>query len=211
MIFSLFQDPVFFFLWVAAILITLSAHEFSHALVAHALGDQTAKRLGRLTLNPLSHIDPFGLMTLVTVGFGWGKPVPFNPYNLKNQSWGPVAIAFAGPGMNLFLATVMALILRIVLPSLGDGNLLVQFLLLSIYLNLSLLLFNLIPIPPLDGSKLLLALLSGPAHARTRMIIETRGPLILFGVIFADLLLHLGIFSSFATVIEHFIRIVVGV
>lgn len=211
MIFSLFQDPVFFVLWVGAILIALSAHEFSHALAANALGDQTAKRLGRLTLNPVSHIDLFGLVTLVTVGFGWGKPVPFNPYNLKNQSWGPVVIALAGPGMNLFLGTVMALLLRVLLPSLGDTNLLVQFLMLSIYLNLSLLLFNLIPIPPLDGSKLLLAMLPGPAHARTRLLIETRGPVILFGVIIADMLLKIGIFSWFATIIQHFIRIVVGV
>ncbi|MEO5927146.1 MAG: site-2 protease family protein [Patescibacteria group bacterium] len=211
MIFSLFQDPVFFVLWIAAILIALSAHEFSHALMAHMLGDQTAKRLGRLTLNPLAHVDPFGLITLVAVGFGWGKPVPFNPYNLKNQTWGPVAIALAGPGMNLVLATIMALILRVVLPPLGDANLLVQFLLLSIYLNLSLLLFNLIPIPPLDGSKLLLAALPGPAHARTRMLIETRGPLILFGVIIADMILNLGIFSWFASIIEAFIHLVVGV
>lgn len=211
MIFSLFQDPIFFVLWVAAILIALSAHEFSHALVGNLLGDETAKRLGRLTLNPLAHVDLFGLVTLVTVGFGWGKPVPFNLYNLRNQKWGPVAIALAGPGMNLLLATVMALVLRLVLPSLGDANLLVQFLLLSIYLNLSLLLFNLIPVPPLDGSKLLLLALRDPKYARARLFIETRGPIILFGVIIADMLLNIGVFSWFAAVIEHFIHLVVGV
>jgi len=164
-----------------------------------------------LTLNPAAHIDPIGLLTLVAVGFGWGKPVPFNPYNLRNQRWGPVAVALAGPGMNLLVSLVFGIVLRILLPILGDQNLLTQFLLLSIYLNMGLLLFNLIPLPPLDGSKLLLALLRGPNAARMRMMLETRGPWLLFGVILADMVLNLGVFSGLFTVISHFIRIVVGV
>ncbi|MFA5935535.1 MAG: site-2 protease family protein [Patescibacteria group bacterium] len=211
MLSTLFQNPLYFVIWIAAIMIALTVHEFSHALASTLLGDQTAKRLGRLTLNPASHIDPFGLLALIAVGFGWGKPVPFNPYNLRNQQWGPVAIAFAGPAMNLFVGMIAALVLRIVLPLLGDANLLVQFLFLSIYLNFALLLFNLIPIPPLDGSKLLLALLRGPDANRQRMWLETRGPWLLMGVLLADMFLNLGIFSSLFSVITHVINLVVGV
>lgn len=211
MIATLFQDPLFFAVWIVAILFALSVHEFSHALVSTMLGDQTAKRLGRLTLNPASHVDPFGLLTLVTVGFGWGKPVPFNPYNLRDQRWGPVAIALAGPGMNLLVATIMGILLRVLMPMLGDGNLLVQFLLVSVYLNMGLLLFNLLPIPPLDGSKLLFALLRGPNAARQQMMLEARGPWLLLFLVIADMLLGLGIFSSLFGIISHFIRFVVGV
>lgn len=208
----LFQQPILFLVWVVAILTALTVHEFSHALASTSLGDETAKRLGRLTLNPAAHIDPVGLLALVTVGFGWGKPVPFNGYNLRNQRWGPVLIALAGPAMNLFVATIFGLILRVVSPMFGEGNLLIQFLYLSIYINISLLLFNLIPIPPLDGSKLLLALLAGyPSAARVRFWLETRGPWLLFGLILSDMFLRLNIFGSLFQLISGFIRVVVGV
>jgi Zn-dependent protease len=211
MLSTLFQNPLFFAVWIVAILFALTVHEFSHALVGTLLGDPTAKRLGRLTLNPVAHIDPFGLLTLVAVGFGWGKPVPFNPYNLRDQRWGPVAIALAGPGMNLLVATIAGIALRILLPILGDANLLVQFLLVSIYLNMGLLLFNLIPIPPLDGSKLLFALLRGPDAARQRMMLETRGPWVLFALVIGDMVFNVGIFSWLFGLISSFIRLLVGV
>lgn len=191
----LMQQPAYFVVWLFAILIALSLHEFSHAAMSSYLGDHTAKRLGRLTVNPLAHVDPMGFLMLILVGFGWGKPVPFNPYNLRNQKWGPVAIALAGPGMNVALALVFGLTFRIFFPILGESNLLIQFLLVSVTLNLSLFVFNLIPIPPLDGSKLLLAFLSGPAAVRTRAWLETRGSMLLIGLIIADTFLHLGVFS----------------
>jgi len=207
----LFQNPLVFVAWVLAILVALSVHEFSHALVSNWLGDPTAKRLGRLTLNPAAHVDLLGLLALVTVGFGWGKPVPYNAYNLRNQKWGPIAIALAGPAMNLVLALGLGLLTRLLLPVLSDGNLLIQFLYLSLMLNLSLMLFNLLPIPPLDGSKILLAVLSGPQAARTRIWLETRGPLLLIGVVIADAVLGLGIFGWLYRVVTALTDLIIGV
>lgn len=191
-----FNEPLVFFTWVLAFLIALSIHEFSHALVGTLLGDQTAKRLGRLTLNPAAHIDLVGLMAVLLIGFGWGKPVPFNPYNLKWPKWGPVAIAFAGPVSNLIFASISLLLLPLAVANLGMGNLLTIFLIVSAQLNVALLAFNLIPLPPLDGSKVLLAVLDGPQHAAFRDMLENRGPYLLFMLIIVDSLLHLGLFSG---------------
>src|SRR3989344_9051947 len=93
----LFTQPSLFFLWLLAITYGITIHEFSHVLAARLQGDDTGERLGRLTLNPLAHLDPFGFILLLVVGFGWGKPAPYNPYNLKNQKWGEVLVALAGP------------------------------------------------------------------------------------------------------------------
>ncbi|MFA5185069.1 MAG: site-2 protease family protein [Patescibacteria group bacterium] len=191
-----FNEPLVFFTWVLAFLIALSIHEFSHAWVGTLLGDQTAKRLGRLTLNPAAHIDLVGLMAVLLIGFGWGKPVPFNPYNLKWPKWGPVAIAFAGPVSNLVFASISLLLLPLAATRLGMDNLLTIFLIVSAQLNVALLAFNLIPLPPLDGSKVLLAVLDGPQHASFRDTLENRGPYLLFMLIIADSLLHLGLFSG---------------
>lgn len=207
----LMQQPGYFVVWLLAIVIALSLHEFSHAAMSSFLGDQTAKRLGRLTVNPLAHVDPMGFLMLILVGFGWGKPVPFNPYNLRNQKWGPVAIALAGPGMNVFIALVFGIAFRILFPMLGEANLLIQFLLVSVTLNLSLFVFNLIPIPPLDGSKLLLAFLSGPTAARTRAWLETRGSMLLMGLIFMDIFLHLGVFNILLIPIQFLQMLMLGV
>jgi Zn-dependent protease len=211
MVSLLFQNPIVFAAWVLAILVALSVHEFSHALVSTTLGDPTAKRLGRLTLNPAAHVDLLGLLALVTVGFGWGKPVPYNAYNLRNQKWGPVLIALAGPAMNLVLALGLGLLVRVLLPMLGDSNLLIQFLYLSLMLNLSLMLFNLLPIPPLDGSKILLTVLSGPQAARTRIWLETRGPWLLIGLVVADAVLGLGVFDWLYRVMTALTNLIVGV
>ena len=141
------------------IVIVLSAifHEYSHALAAYRLGDPTAKNAGRLTLNPIAHMDLFGTVIVPLFllffwgGFiGWAKPVPFNPYNLRDQKYGTMKIAAAGPAANIFIALVFSLVLRL-LPT--DTNLFFP-LSLIIFVNIFLALFNLIPIPPLDGSKL---------------------------------------------------------
>lgn len=191
-----FNEPLVFFTWILAFLIALSVHEFSHALAATLLGDNTAKRLGRLTLNPAAHIDLIGLMAVLLIGFGWGKPVPFNPYNLKWPKWGPVAVAFAGPLSNFFFAAISLVLLAFAGPGLGYNNLLTIFLMVSAQLNVALLAFNLVPLPPLDGSKVLLAVLDGPKYAATREFVENRGPYLLLILIFADSFMRLGIFAG---------------
>jgi len=148
------------FLYVVIILSAVF-HEFSHGWMAYQLGDPTAKNQGRLTLNPIKHIDPVGtvilpLFLLFFAGafIGWAKPVPYNPHNLKDQKWGSSKVALAGPGANFLIAILVAIIVRFVPMT--------QSLLMAlswiIYINIFLALFNLIPIPPLDGSKLLMDL-----------------------------------------------------
>jgi Zn-dependent protease len=190
------QNPLYFVAWVAAILIALTIHEFSHAFAAHLMGDQTAKRLGRLSLNPITHIDPVGFIALVLIGFGWGKPVPFNPYNLRYPKWGSALVAAAGPVSNIIMVAVFGTILKYTHNLMPEGNLLVEFLTLLVMLNLILCLFNLIPIPPLDGSKFLLSALTAPEHYKIRFLLETRGPLILLAFIILDNLSGLNLLSS---------------
>lgn len=153
----LFSDPAVALAWVAAIVVAITIHEFSHALVAKLQGDSTADLEGRVTLNPLSHVDPMGFLVLVLFGFGWGKPVPFNPYNLKAKRWGPSLVSLAGPASNLLGLVFFGIIMRLVLQfaNLPADNLLLTFLALLVQFNVVLMLFNLLPIPPLDGSKLL--------------------------------------------------------
>ena len=200
----LFQNPILFAVVLLSIIFALSFHEFAHAYVGYKLGDFTAQRLGRLTLNPLSHIDWYGLLLLVTVGFGWGKPVPFNPYNLKYQKWGPVMVAMAGPASNLLLAIICALLFHAltVFGSFGPENALIVFLVFSVIINLVLMLFNLIPIPPLDGSKLLFIALDKPQHAQLRHTLETKGMWILIGVIVLDSIFNLGIFAGLFSFVQ---------
>lgn len=196
--FNLITDrPIMFVVWILAILIALSAHEFSHALVGTSLGDDTARRAGRLTLNPFAHIDIFGFLMLLFVGFGWGKPVPFNQYNLRYPRWGPTMVALAGPGANFIQVIIFGFIMKAIteLGGLPIDNLLVQFLGLLVVINTVLMLFNIIPIPPLDGSKVLLSLLDSPRYARTRFLLETRGPLLLLGLVIADTIFGVNIFG----------------
>lgn len=143
--------------WVLAIILAITVHEFSHALVAWLQGDSTAQLEGRVTLNPIAHVDPVGFIALILVGFGWGKPVPFNPYNLKAKRWGPALVSLAGPVSNLLGVILFGLVLRLVLQfsTLPSDNLLITFLILCVQFNVVLMLFNLLPVPPLDGSKLL--------------------------------------------------------
>ena len=192
----LFSQPLIFVAWVLAFLIALSFHEFCHALAATVLGDQTPSRMGRLTLNPVAHIDLIGLFAVLFIGFGWGKPVPFNPYNLKWRKWGSTAVAFAGPLSNLFLAILSAFGLMIAGPRLGCSNLLTGFLFLSLNINVALMVFNLFPLPPLDGSKALLAVLDHPKYQNFRVFIEQKGQMMLLLLILADAVLGLGLFSG---------------
>lgn len=193
----LIANPPYFVLRLIAILIALTIHEFSHALASTLLGDPTAKVSGRLTLNPLAHIDPLGFVAIIFAPFGWGKPVPFNPYNLKIKRWGSSLVSLAGPASNFLSLVVSTLLIRFLLnfTSLTCSNLLIQFLHIFLAINLVLFLFNLLPIPPLDGSKLFFAIFSSPKYAATRYWLESRGPIVLMGAILIDLFLGLGIFS----------------
>jgi len=194
----LFSQPLVFVVMVVVYLLTLSVHEASHALMAFWLGDLTAQRARRLTLNPFAHIDWLGFLALITVGFGWGKPVPFNSYTLKYQRWGPVLVAAAGPLSNFLMGSVFALLLRFLSPFLGDTNLLTIFLTFGAYLSFLLGLFNLIPIPPLDGSKALIAILAHERYRQIRIFMETRGSILLLVLIFIDATSGIGIFSGIA-------------
>lgn len=144
------------------LILSVGFHEFSHVLSAYLQGDHTGKEMGRLTLNPIRHLDPFGTMFMLAavftgIGIGWGKPAPFNPYNLRNRRWGSALVAMAGPVSNIVLMTMAGYALLLIGPSLSASNLLVMFLVQFVLINASLALFNLLPITPLDGSHLITA------------------------------------------------------
>lgn len=204
----LFQEPLVFFVIVAALVFTLSIHEFFHAWVARLLGDRTAEREGRLTINPLAHLDPFGFLLILVAGFGYAKPVPYNPYNLKYPVWGPALVAAAGPGSNLVFGFLFAFLYGIAFPLLGGDNLLVAALWFLGRINFALMLFNLIPLPPLDGSKALLSALAAPQYQGVRYWLETQGPFLLLGVILLDAVLGLGIFSWISSTSDWLFRLV---
>jgi Zn-dependent protease len=181
-----------FLLFLPAIIL----HEVSHGYVAYMLGDPTAKMRGRLTLNPISHIDPFGtlllpvLMLLLsggTTAFGYAKPVPINPYNFRgDKRWGMLLTGAAGPAMNLAIATVFGLALRVALPLLPNtnvGQVVVQMWATFVFLNLMLMSFNLIPLPPLDGSRVVQYFLPDGA-LRVYEQIERYGFLVILAVLF---------------------------
>ena len=201
----LFRDPLQFLVMLPIILVTvglallvaITVHEFGHALAAHALGDDTARRLGRLSLNPIRHLDPLGTILLFVIGFGWGKPVPVNPYaiGIRMDSMRAMAlVAFAGPLANFVTAGLFGIPLKMAslspggaffgLPLLADGLVGDVFGYIVFY-NIILGVFNLIPIPPLDGFKVLLGLLPRqPAFALAR--VETYGPMLLIAVLAFD-------------------------
>jgi len=167
------------------LLVGFPVHEFAHALAAYRLGDSTAKLMGRLTLNPIAHFDPLGGILLavsfigVGFGFGWAKPTPVNPTNLAGGRRGEALVAAAGPISNLVLAAAAALPLRFIYatPELEAQipQLVTVILALFVYINLVLMLFNLLPIPPLDGSKVLFAFLSPRLSWQWRPVLEQYG------------------------------------
>jgi Zn-dependent protease len=159
---NLFSNPIAFIIFAIMIVLTIALHEFAHAKMADHLGDPTPKIQGRLTLNPIAHIDPLGLILLFIVGFGWGKPVQFDPFNLKHPRQDAALISIAGPGTNFLLAIISSVLMRIFLVanipilSLISELLLVPFITINVLLGI----FNLLPIAPLDGFKIVGGLLS---------------------------------------------------
>ncbi len=152
----LFTNPLLFVIYLIALLVAIAVHEFSHAAVADYLGDPTPRLQGRLNLNPLVHIDNLGLIFLLLFGFGWGKPVQFDPYNLKNPRKDAALISIAGPTSNFLLAIALSIILRLfILFHLNIMSTIGSFILIPVIsLNVVLGVFNLLPINPLDGFKI---------------------------------------------------------
>jgi len=175
------------------LLVAFPIHEFAHALAAYRLGDGTAKLFGRLTLDPRAHFDRTGgLLLVITMllsgfGFGWAKPTPVNPMHLRGGRWGEAIVAAAGPISNLVLAVAAALPLRYLIATGMDVPFLPQALQIFIYINLLLMVFNLIPIPPLDGSKVLYAFLDPRTAWRVRPVLEQYGSLVLIVALFFPL------------------------
>jgi Zn-dependent protease len=170
------------------ILLALTFHEYAHAFVANRYGDDTAKQSGRLTLNPLRHLDPLGTIMIFLVHFGWAKPVPVNPHRLKNPKKDMLWISAAGPLANMVLAFVSGILLRLIFATGGKPDqysitgLLTFMLIMSLQINLALAIFNVLPIAPLDGSKILFGLLPS-RHEGKIYFLERYGPFILIGLI----------------------------
>lgn len=192
------------FSFIAALLVALTIHEFAHALVATRLGDPTAKLEGRLTLNPIAHLDPVGTIFLLLVGFGWGKPVPINPGYFKQKS-DEIKVALAGIISNLILAIILVVPLRALLASGtgADSSLLVVFLSLTVLMNIVLAVFNILPIPPLDGSHVVEYFLSDEAKYQYQLA----GPYLLIGFIAFD---YLGNTSIITSLVESAVRLIAG-
>lgn len=197
------MDFIFYFLVIVPSAII---HEYAHGLAADMLGDPTARYAGRLTVNPIPHIDLWGTilmpitLSILTGGkflFAYAKPVPYNPYNLKNQKWGPAMVALAGPAANFLLAIAFAFFVRILPPSNFTAILAV-----IVYANIMLTIFNLVPIPPLDGSKILYAFLPDSARG-VRDFLDKNGFIILLFFVFF-------LFELISPLIEGLFRLLVG-
>lgn len=200
---------------IIALIISIILHEMAHGYMANWLGDPTARLQGRLSPNPLVHIDPLGsiiipaLLFISNAGFlfGWAKPVPYNPYNLSDQKYGEAKVAAAGPATNLILALIFGLLIRSA-DTLGLNAAFVELSAYIVYINILLAFFNLIPIPPLDGSKILMALLPLRAQMSYRGLMiwfERYGLLATFLFIFLFIQLLWGPFSQLVfTVFEVF-------
>ncbi|MBI2444334.1 MAG: site-2 protease family protein [Candidatus Magasanikbacteria bacterium] len=200
------MDPLAFIFYFLIVIPSAIIHEYAHGWTADQLGDPTARYAGRLTLDPRAHIDPWGTLLLpLLLWFGTGgrflfayaKPVPFNPYNLRLPRWGPALVGLAGPLANLLLAASFAIVLRL-LPATTFS----AFLRIIVHINVVLMIFNLVPIPPLDGSKVLYALLPDSAH-QFKLTLERYGFWLLLIFVFF-------LFDLIAPLIDGLFRLLVG-
>ena len=181
----LLREPESFVAFLVAVIVGLTFHEFSHAAVATLQGDQTARSQGRLTLNPVVHLDPLGSIALLIAGFGWARPTPVTPARLRYRRLGMVLVALAGPAANLVLALVSAIALGILDPTVEatlNSNFSVKLLSGLVFWNVLLGIFNLLPIPPLDGSTLLTVLLP-PSRQNIVRFLDQYGIFLLLGLL----------------------------
>ena len=183
--------------FLPGIIIGLTVHEFSHAFIAHKCGDTTSKDQGRVTLNPLKHIDLMGFILLLVAGFGWAKPVEFNEQNLRNPKTDVLKIAVAGPLSNALIAIVLSIIFMLLLQAgidiFSSGNrIMIEILRYGIYINWGLFVFNLIPLPPLDGSHLLLSYFK--KYPALYTILFKYGSLLLFALILGSVFTKINLF-----------------
>ena len=197
--------------FIIALIIAISVHEFSHALSAYRLGDNTAKNQGRLTLNPKAHLDPMGTIMIVFAGFGWGRPTPVTPWNLRfGEKAGMAVVSVAGPISNLIVALITGIIFQLYMSSGADSIQVARILLTVIQLNLVLAIFNLLPIAPLDGFKIVLGLLPRDvalSFAKT----ERYGMMILVLIIMGEVFLNISILGRVISPgIDFLMRLVIG-
>lgn len=181
----LVQNPLAFILIAVPLLYSIILHELAHGWVAYQMGDSTARRAGRLSLNPLKHLDPIGTIMLFMFGFGWARPVPVNFNQLRDRHGAMIAVAAAGVTANVLVAFTAMLLERLLAPS--PGSLVGALLFYLAQINIILAAFNLIPLPPLDGSKILMGLVS-PRVQNALLRIEPYGFFILIGLLYAGVL-----------------------
>lgn len=171
---ELFTSPQAFFIWAGSLLVAITIHEFAHAWMADHLGDPTPRLNGRLTLNPVAHLDPIGTLMLLFTRFGWGKPVPVDEFNLDNPRKDHALISLSGPAINLSFSLVLAIVLGLI-GFQTAGNIILPL----IIMNVSLGVFNLIPIPPLDGSKIVLGILPAQTASEWEALFSQYGTVLL--------------------------------
>jgi len=192
-----------YFIFLAPpILLALTFHEYSHGWMAYKLGDPTAKMAGRLSMNPLVHLDPIGTLMIFLVRFGWAKPVPVNPSYFRQPKRDMLLVSVAGPGANMLLALASGILLRafraggfdfLPVNILKPLYVMVNF---SLQINLALAIFNLLPVPPLDGSKILYGILP-PRYEYIYDYLERYGPFVLMGLILFGMLTRISILGAF--------------
>jgi len=175
MLSTLATNPLFFLIWAVGLILAISIHEYAHARTADRLGDPTPRSQGRLTLDPRAHLDPLGTLALIFLGFGWGRPVMFDPYNLRSPRRDSALIALAGPVSNLLFALVLSFIARLLPPNYVLST--INYVLIS--MNVMLAIFNLVPVFPLDGEKILGGLLPTSLAKEFETIMHQYGTIIL--------------------------------
>jgi|TARA_B100000315_G_scaffold150160_1_gene138852 Zn-dependent protease len=175
---------------IPVVLFSLTVHEYSHGRIAFLLGDNTAKSLGRLSFNPLKHLDPIGTLFFYFMGFGWAKPVPVDPRNFEHPRRDMMYVAIAGPLSNVTLAVICSFFIRFIVPDIN--GILFTLLCFGVYINVALAIFNLLPVFPLDGSSVIKGLVPGNVAARLSGL-DRFGAILLMGVILLDHFAHTGI------------------